>query len=79
MGGNGYSGAESLESHRPETIVRASQWKEIRNVLGMLYERTEMRIALIDVDGYNFPKLPLMKLSAHHKQLVKGSKIIHGR
>lgn len=38
-----------------------------------------MRIALIDVDGHNSPKLPLMKLSAHHKQLVKGSKIIHGR
>lgn len=28
-----------------------------------------MRIALIDVDGHNFPSLPLMKLSAHHKQL----------
>ena len=28
-----------------------------------------MRVALIDVDGHNFPSLPLMKLSAHHKQL----------
>lgn len=27
-----------------------------------------MRIALIDVDGHNFPSLPLMKLSAWHKQ-----------
>lgn len=27
-----------------------------------------MRIALIDVDGHNFPNLPLMKLSAYHKQ-----------
>lgn len=27
-----------------------------------------MRIALIDVDGHNFPNLPLMKLSAWHKQ-----------
>nr|DAQ70515.1 MAG TPA: hypothetical protein [Bacteriophage sp.] len=26
-----------------------------------------MRVALIDVDGHNFPSLPLMKLSAHHK------------
>lgn len=28
-----------------------------------------MRVALIDVDGHNFPSLPLMKLSEHHKQL----------
>lgn len=28
-----------------------------------------MRVALIDVDGHNFPSLPLMKLSAHHKRL----------
>lgn len=27
-----------------------------------------MRIALIDVDGHNFPNLPLMKLSSWHKQ-----------
>lgn len=27
-----------------------------------------MKIALIDVDGHNFPSLPLMKLSAYHKQ-----------
>lgn len=27
-----------------------------------------MRVALIDVDGHNFPSLPLMKLSALHKQ-----------
>ena len=27
-----------------------------------------MRIGLIDVDGHNFPSLPLMKLSAYHKQ-----------
>lgn len=27
-----------------------------------------MRIALIDVDGHNFPNLPLMKLSAWHKE-----------
>ena len=26
-----------------------------------------MKIALIDVDGHNFPNLPLMKLSAYHK------------
>lgn len=28
-----------------------------------------MRVALIDVDGHNFQNLPLMKLSAYHKQL----------
>jgi hypothetical protein len=27
-----------------------------------------VRIGLIDVDGHNFPNLPLMKLSAYHKQ-----------
>nr|DAF66243.1 MAG TPA: hypothetical protein [Caudoviricetes sp.] len=27
-----------------------------------------MRVALIDVDGHNFPNLPLMKLSSWHKQ-----------
>ena len=27
-----------------------------------------MRIGLIDVDGHNFPNLPLMKLSAWHKR-----------
>lgn len=27
-----------------------------------------MRVGLIDVDGHNFPSLPLMKLSAWHKQ-----------
>lgn len=28
-----------------------------------------MRVALIDVDSHNFPNLPLMKLSAYHKQI----------
>lgn len=27
-----------------------------------------MKIGLIDVDGHNFPNLPLMKLSAYHKK-----------
>lgn len=27
-----------------------------------------MKIGLIDVDGHNFPNIPLMKLSAYHKQ-----------
>ena len=30
-------------------------------------ERNSMKIGLIDVDGHNFPNLPLMKLSAWHK------------
>ena len=29
----------------------------------------EMNIGLIDVDGHNFPNIPLMKLSAYHKKL----------
>ena len=28
-----------------------------------------MKIGLIDVDGHNFPNLPLMKLSAYHKSI----------
>jgi hypothetical protein len=28
-----------------------------------------MKIGLIDVDGYNFPNLALMKLSAYHKSI----------
>lgn len=28
-----------------------------------------MKIGLIDVDGHNFPNIPLMKISAHHKAL----------
>ena len=28
-----------------------------------------MKIALIDVDGHNFPNLPLMKISAYHKKV----------
>ena len=31
-------------------------------------EKNGMKIGLIDVDGHNFPNLPLMKLSAWHKQ-----------
>lgn len=31
-------------------------------------EDRRMKIALIDVDGHNFPSLPLMKISAYHKQ-----------
>ena len=27
-----------------------------------------MKIGLIDVDGHNFPNIPLMKLSAWHKK-----------
>lgn len=32
-----------------------------------------MKIGLIDVDGHNFPNLPLMKLSAYHK--ARGDKV----
>lgn len=33
-----------------------------------IYTGYSMRIGLIDVDGHNFPSLPLMKLSAWHKK-----------
>lgn len=33
----------------------------------MFKKADDMRIGLIDVDGHNFPNLPLMKLSAWHK------------
>lgn len=42
VGRDGYSGTESLESYRSETIVRASQRKAIGDVLGMLYERASI-------------------------------------
>ena len=32
-----------------------------------------MKIGLIDVDGHNFPNLPLMKISAYHK--AKGDEV----
>lgn len=27
-----------------------------------------MKVRLIDVDGHNFPNIPLMKISAYHKK-----------
>ncbi|MGN0554832.1 MAG: hypothetical protein ACI4LI_02925, partial [Candidatus Fimenecus sp.] len=27
------------------------------------------KIGLLDVDGHNFPNIPLMKISAYHKQM----------
>lgn len=32
-----------------------------------------MKVRLIDVDGHNFPNIPLMKLSAYHKR--KGDQV----
>ena len=32
-----------------------------------------MKVELIDVDGHNFPNLPLMKISAYHK--TKGDSV----
>lgn len=34
----------------------------------MIGSEERMRIGLIDVDGHNYPNLPLMKLSAYHKK-----------
>lgn len=36
-------------------------------------EVVKMKIGLIDVDGHNFPNLPLMKISAYHK--AKGDSV----
>lgn len=35
---------------------------------GTIEGKLYMRVGLIDVDGHNFPNLPLMKISAYHKQ-----------
>lgn len=29
------------------------------------------RIGLVDVDGHNYPNIPLMKLSAWHKRIAR--------
>lgn len=34
---------------------------------GRPFQKNKLKIGLIDVDGHNFPNLPLMKLSAWHK------------
>ena len=31
-----------------------------------------MKIGLIDVDGHNFPNVPLMKISSYHKSRLNG-------
>lgn len=49
----GYFGTTDTSNH---AIIKV--WKGVQ----------KMRIGLIDVDGHNFPNLPLMKLSAYHKQ-----------
>ena len=35
-------------------------------------ENYNVRIGLIDVDGHNYPNLPLMKISAYHKAKRNG-------
>lgn len=35
---------------------------------GIPFKKRKMKIGLIDVDSHNFPNLPLMKISAWHKQ-----------
>ena len=39
-----------------------------REPYGTVFILGNMRIGLIDVDGHNYPNLPLMKLSAWHKK-----------
>lgn len=34
----------------------------------ILKQGIRMKVGLIDVDGHNYPNLPLMKLSAYHKR-----------
>ena len=40
----------------------------MRTEKNVLYSGREMKIGLIDVDGHNFPNIPLMKISAYHKK-----------
>ena len=34
---------------------------------GRFYEEKHMNVGLLDVDSHRYPNLPLMKLSAYHK------------
>lgn len=45
--------------------------KRLKKIIKRLYFRRneKTRIGLLDVDGHNFPNLPLMKISAYHKSI----------
>ena len=47
--------------------------KTIERIKKFYYEDHLKQVGLIDVDGHNFPSLPLMKISAWHK--AKGDSV----
>jgi len=51
-------------------VVYKNKRKKLYNILNNFHGRGDnLKIGLIDVDGHNFPNLPLMKISAFHKSL----------
>lgn len=55
---------------RPDVIVLDNlniEMSDKRIIVRTNKRGTALRIGLIDVDGHNFPNLPLMKISAFHK------------
>ena len=47
----------------------AGKEKAGADIAGDIERNIQMRIGLIDVDGHNFPNIPLMKISAYHKSI----------
>lgn len=63
---------ENNQAETPEEAVLRRFWESrqmtVYDYKELIPEGMKKRIALIDVDGHNFPNLPLMKLSAWHKR-----------
>lgn len=63
---------ENNQAETPEEAVLRRFWESrqmtVYDCKELIPEGMKKRIALIDVDGHNFPNLPLMKLSAWHKR-----------
>ena len=51
-------------------VVYKNKHKKLYNISNNFHGGGDnLKIGLIDVDGHNFPNLPLMKISAYHKSL----------
>lgn len=63
---------ENQIKETPEEKINRIFWQKrqmtVYDYKELIPESMKQRIALIDVDGHNFPNLPLMKLSAYHKK-----------
>lgn len=63
---------ENNQAETPEEAVQRRFWESrqmtVYDYKELIPEGMKKRIALIDVDGHNFPNLPLMKLSSWHKR-----------